>query len=185
MASETIAHIVAEKRNRADEIERDVAEKMKRGEMISDQYAREVVADLRKEADRLEAARKRELAKVEAEALSAGGLVEAMRHKPGNAAAMREALLLCYRVIHCAMVAGVINRDDANKAMDAYHAALAKPPRNCDVGTADEQDKRFAYQFCRVGIEGCVRCKLNTLKHRGNTCGIHWAQMPYKKGGEA
>ena len=48
MASETIAHIVAEKRNRADEIERDVAEKMKRGEMISDQYAREVVADLRK-----------------------------------------------------------------------------------------------------------------------------------------
>ena len=63
MKIETIADIVAEKRNRADEIERDVAEKMKRGEMISDQYAREVVADLRKEANRLEAAVKREPAR--------------------------------------------------------------------------------------------------------------------------
>lgn len=61
-------------------------------------------------------------------------------------------------------------------------AALAAPPRNCDVGTAEEQDNRFAYQFCRVGIEGCIRCKLDTLKHRGNTCGIHWAQMPYEGG---
>ena len=181
MASETIAHIVAEKRNRADEIERDVAEKMKRGEMISDQYAREVVADLRKEADRLEAARKRELAKVEAEALSAGGLVEAMRHKPGNAAAMREALLLCYRVIHCAMVAGVINRDDANKAMDAYHAALAAPPRNCDVGNEKEQAQRID-AFCkshgtdRNGYYRCEECPLLKI----DRCELKWAQMPYE-----
>lgn len=33
---ETIADIIAEKRRRADEIERDCAEKMKRGEMTSD-----------------------------------------------------------------------------------------------------------------------------------------------------
>ena len=58
--NETIADIVAEKRRQADEIERDCAEKMKRGEMISDCYARELVADIRKEADRLEAAHKRE-----------------------------------------------------------------------------------------------------------------------------
>jgi hypothetical protein len=45
---------------------------------------------------------------------------------------MREALKLCYRIIHCAMVTGLINRDDANKAMDAYHSALSAPPRNCD-----------------------------------------------------
>ena len=57
---ETIADIIREKRLRADEIERDVAEKMKRGEMTSDQYARELVADIRREADRLEAAHKRE-----------------------------------------------------------------------------------------------------------------------------
>ena len=60
--NETIADIVAEKRRQADEIERDCAEKMKRGEMISDCYARELVADIRKEADRLDAAHKREKA---------------------------------------------------------------------------------------------------------------------------
>lgn len=60
---ETIEDIIAEKRRRADEIERDCAEKMKRGEMISDCYARELVADIRREADRLEAALKRELSK--------------------------------------------------------------------------------------------------------------------------
>lgn len=37
---ETIADIVAEKRRRADEIERDVSAKMKSGEMVSDRYAR-------------------------------------------------------------------------------------------------------------------------------------------------
>lgn len=58
---ETIADIVAEKRRRADEIERDCAERMRRGEMVSDRYARELVADIRREADRLEAAHKREV----------------------------------------------------------------------------------------------------------------------------
>lgn len=57
---ETVDDIVAEKRRRAEEIERDCAEKMKRGEMVSDCYARELVADIRREADRLEAAHKRE-----------------------------------------------------------------------------------------------------------------------------
>ena len=54
---ETITDIIAEKRRRADEIERDCAEKMRRGEMVSDQYARELVADIRGEADRLDRAR--------------------------------------------------------------------------------------------------------------------------------
>lgn len=60
MASETIADIVAEKRHRADEIERDVSAKMASGKMVSDQYAREVIADLRNEADRIEEAREHE-----------------------------------------------------------------------------------------------------------------------------
>ena len=58
--NETIADIIAEKRRRAEEIERDCAEKMKRGEMFSDRYARELIADIRREADRLEAAHRRE-----------------------------------------------------------------------------------------------------------------------------
>lgn len=58
---ETIADIIAEKRRQAEAIERDCAEKMKRGEMVSDCYARELVADIRREADRLDAAHKREM----------------------------------------------------------------------------------------------------------------------------
>ncbi len=63
--NETIADIIAEKRRRAEEIERDCAEKMKRGEMVSDCFARELVADIRREADRLDAAHKREMVEVE------------------------------------------------------------------------------------------------------------------------
>lgn len=79
--NETIADIIAEKRRRAEAIERECAEKMKRGEMISDRYARELVAFIRREADRLEAAHKREKAAIEAAALAVGGIVEAARQK--------------------------------------------------------------------------------------------------------
>lgn len=80
---ETIADIVAEKRRRADEIERDCAEKMKRGEMTSDQYARELVADIRREADRLEAANRREVATTK-ESLAVGN--------SGDSAKLREVI---------------------------------------------------------------------------------------------
>lgn len=139
MKIETIADIVAEKRNRADEIERDVAEKMKRGEMISDQFAREVVAYLRKEADRIEAAAKRER-EVGAEAAQICGEIgemigrEATTEKSsrvGNAAAMREAL-------------ETISKCDTSKEEDCYtlyrvcEAALSAKPRNCDMLSKDE-----------------------------------------------
>lgn len=88
---ETTADIIAEKRRRADEIERDCAEKMRRGEMTSDQYARELVADIRREADRLEAAYKRDKAAIEADALAAGGIVEAARRR-GDCTKLRDAL---------------------------------------------------------------------------------------------
>lgn len=72
-------------------------------------------------------------------------------------------------------------RSSANSIVEIAKEALAEPIRNYEVGTAEEQEKRFTYQFCRVGVDGCSRCKLNNLKHRGNTCGIHWSQMPYAK----
>ena len=47
--------------------------------------------------------------------------------------------------------------------------ALAAPPRNCDVGTAEEQEERYA-MFIKEHW---------TL---GKTA-LQWAQMPYKEGG--
>ena len=58
---ETIADRIAEKRRQAAEIERDCDEKMKRNKMISDRYTRELIADIRQEADRLEAALRRDI----------------------------------------------------------------------------------------------------------------------------
>jgi hypothetical protein len=92
---ETITDIIAEKRRQADKIERDCAEKMKRGEVVSDYYARELVADIRREANYLEAALKREKTAIEANALTVGGIVAATTEKSsiaGSSVKIREAL---------------------------------------------------------------------------------------------
>ena len=121
---ETIADIIAEKRRRAEEIERDCAEKMKRGEMVSDRYARELVADIRREVDRLDAAHKRERG-------DAAKLREALKH-------IKDRLphMLQYMRVHW---------EDANaggyfdELMLVIDAALAAPPRNCDRFASAEE----------------------------------------------
>lgn len=71
------------------------------------------------------------------------------------------------------------------EAGSAICQALSTPPRNCDVGTADEQEERFKnfclsyYEPCNVDGE-CWRCPLFKSKIR---CPIAWGQMPYEKGG--
>lgn len=129
---ETVKDIIAEKRRRADEIERDCAEKMKRGEMVSDCYARELVADIRREADRLEAAHRREKAATEADALAVGGIVEAARRRErGNSAALREALKAAELGLF-RWLSGSISRDEHRELVATIKTALAAPPRNCD-----------------------------------------------------
>lgn len=168
--NETIADIIAEKRRRADEIERDCAEKMKRGKMVSDCYARELVADIRQEADRMEAAHKRELEAV------------------GNAAKLREALSKFCAYSAVVLNTGMFNRVHLEALLNMAKAALAEPPRNCDVGTVMEQGKRFA-AFCyknRNAESCCGDCPaFNKGTPRGAECELTWAQMPYEaeKGG--
>jgi hypothetical protein len=57
-------------------------------------------------------------------------------------------------------------------------AALAEPLRNCDVGTAEEQESRFI-DFCHG--HGCKSCQLFKIP---GECEFHWAHMPYEKEGE-
>lgn len=61
-------------------------------------------------------------------------------------------------------------------------AALAKPPRNCGIGSPDEQERRFK-EFCaaywsinNVDSE-CAECPLTI---NGAECEFAWAQMPYE-----
>ena len=147
-----------------------------------------VVNKLREFADSIEAAAKREKAAIEADALAVGGavggMVEAARHKPSNAAAMREALeaardLLLPRCNGGTAFARVCG-ETVNKIMDA----LSAPPRNCDVGTAEEQEVRFK-RFCESHWDlnnadsTCAECPLK--EKAGTECEFAWAQMPYKE----
>lgn len=55
-------------------------------------------------------------------------------------------------------------------------AALAAPPRNCDVGTVEEQVERFR-EFCddeKGSREHCRNCRLCNAVD----CELAWSQMP-------
>lgn len=184
---ETITDIIAEKRRRAAAIERDCAEKMKRGEMISDCYARELVADIRRDADRLEAALKRETVEVStrAAAFAINKTNEEWHQKLGNAAKLREALkatLDLFWDIH--------NLNRSPQSNQAYavirqiKAALSAPPRNCDIGTAEEQEKRFdVFVRDRRGDLICMdRCPVrHGVDFGAINCVLAWGQKPYDK----
>ena len=69
------------------------------------------------------------------------------------------------------------------------NCALAAPPRNCDVGTAEEQQDRFR-EFCRhyesEGKCGIGRSEAACPAFQGGRnpdCSLWWAQMPYEEGG--
>ena len=102
------------------------------------------------------------------------------RTADGNMAAMREA---CQKMLDLLMLRGdgkvrcVLTWDEFNESQKMLRAALAKPARNCDVGTAEEQYRRHD-KFCdavRNGMSGyhcedAPRCVF---------CFAKWAQMPY------
>jgi hypothetical protein len=91
--------------------------------------------------------------------------------------AMREALvgLIDGIFFHCDM-SGDCKGMPCEK-MQKAKAALAAPPRNCDVGTADEQCIRYQ-RFCNYQ-KACCACPLNV----DIDCRFAWAQMPYEEGG--
>lgn len=100
----------------------------------------------------------------------------------GNAAAMRKALesvrnWCLNRLVNSSYQVTI------EGLLSVVNAALSAPPRNCDVGTPEEQSARFD-AHCRKHM-GCLTCPLREKdggvpKH----CEFAWAQMPYEVGGE-
>lgn len=191
---EKVADIVAEMRNLG-----------KLDEKSTDKIPRSLMClGLRTYADRIEAAWKRERAKVEADALEVGGIVEAARTAEkssalGNAAAMREALVkakkaICHHAEYVCQSLSWENSDiqsncadilcahrDLCEAKTAINAALAEPARNCDVGTAEEQAERMRL-YCNSHGEdesGCFRCEKCPFL-TDERCELAWAQTPYE-----
>ena len=67
----------------------------------------------------------------------------------------------------------------ASELLARIDAALAKPPRQCDVGTAEEQYARFR-KACKEHYGNCsAGCPYRDPFH---SCELKWAQMPYEKG---
>ena len=57
---------------------------------------------------------------------------------------------------------------------------LAETPRNCDVGTAEEQAVRYM-NFCH-NYPKCTGCPC-VGRVQYHQCEFVWAQLPYEKGG--
>ena len=83
--------------------------------------------------------------------------------------------------------------DSSARCLAAFRKAkeaLSAPPRNCDVGTSDEQAERFE-NFClkhigcaeETGGRHCVGCPLEKASRNiTQKCELYWSQMPYEKG---
>lgn len=78
-------------------------------------------------------------------------------------------------------IVAICDGDDAGglpERMAIYNlakAALAEPPRNCDIGTPEEQYERHK-AYCEKR-----RC-MNDIIYSCRTCFGAWAQMPYEAG---
>jgi len=97
--------------------------------------------------------------------------------------AIEEILLICYKAgarygydVACGLI-----KSKAKKA-------LSEPPRNCDVGTAEEQSDMFM-EFCKKHAKGCGlgygskgigHPKVTCPAFKGMECAIVWSQMPYE-----
>lgn len=102
----------------------------------------------------------------------------------GNAAAMCEALNQLRDWALLDINENAIRSDEPNyrKLVDGIveitNAALSKPPRNCDVGTAEEQYRRFD-AFCDAHHFQSENCCSDCPCHGVGICEFKWGQLPY------
>ena len=72
-------------------------------------------------------------------------------------------------------------REAFDQIDDLAIEALIAPPRNCDVGTADEQSERFD-KFCdEQCMKSCKSCPVYKEMTTDIECFAKWAQMPYEE----
>lgn len=117
-------------------------------------------------------------------------VVEAITEKPsGNSAALREALEPW--VAFAEWLLENAGKDGLGKAiqengpiirqrLEELRDALAATPRNCDVGTAEEQAERYM-NFCH-NYPKCTGCPC-VGRVQYHQCEFVWAQLPYEEGG--
>jgi hypothetical protein len=105
---------------------------------------------------------------------------------PCSAAAMREALE-AVRDAFDSNDFGAMGDHPSSEVLDMadavrrkVDAALAAPPRNCDVGTAEGQERRY-FKLKTEFIDRMTKCPHVGYSYFPES--LEWAQMPYEKGG--
>ena len=112
----------------------------------------------------------------------------------GNAKKMREALERCASMgeqiekqlgsSEDTVYAFRGERCLAHNISECARAALDAPPRNCDVGTVEEQDARHSKWCRKYGIDGDMEVACAHQDMSCTLCALRWSQMPYEEGGE-
>jgi len=103
----------------------------------------------------------------------------------GNANDMkkiREALEMFCGYSAVVLNTGMFNRVHLEALLNKAKAALAAPPRQCDVGTVEKQKQRFK-DFCKEGKLGRIDlgayCAYDCPCRNSYDCKLEWAQTPY------
>lgn len=99
-----------------------------------------------------------------------------------NIKAMREALK---KILYLTNSLDEECAVDPVEIRDIARDAISAPPRNCDVGTAEEQAKKWYWRYCQGHT--CHTCPLGPRKwsetDKATLCFSEWLQMPYEEGG--
>lgn len=164
---ETIADIIAEKRKCIEEMSRNLSiVPIRREEQLAEIERIEV------EASRLEDALKREATTTEKSSAV------------GNAAAMRDTLMKLDKWLYIGVDGNVHGLHDKTDEIErTIKDAIAAPPRNCDVGTAEEQAERYG-RYCDKFTSDGMHCETCPCcgKIPFGRCEFAWSQMPYEEG---
>lgn len=88
-----------------------------------------------------------------------------------------EALIKADILISIATFEEGVRMDEVDKIRSEIRAAISAPPRNCDVGTVEEQSGRF-HAFCDSNECRTCPCRFTVRTY----CALIWEQMPYEEG---
>jgi hypothetical protein len=99
----------------------------------------------------------------------------------GNAAKMREALLKAIVLLRVCDWPDDTPMQAVAEVIEEIEKASSAPPRNCDVGTAEEQAERFK-GYCATHKDpeaDCLDCPIFGVT--GGHCELAWAQKSYNE----
>ena len=99
----------------------------------------------------------------------------------GNTTALRKALKATIeKLLDCAPTA----EQEFPELVQRVHAAALAPARNCDVGTPEEQARRFD-AFCCARHFQSEKCCSDCPCHGADKCEFKWGQLSYEEKGES